>query len=187
MAASLLTAPLELLEHIVLLATGDNACGPPSVLRTLRLTCRSLNEALSVERNPHLYLMLYSDGFDMSSPWRYLPSERLSGHDLQCELKNRYTALQCIRRRNFQHSDLAGVLATIYTLLLEDEGRNYKQIIWADLPGFLQKFLREHLFNGAADNNGWPLENGVNTLAVTLFWFITSDSKFLSHWSALSY
>lgn len=182
MAASLLTTPLELLEHIVLLTTGNDSCGPPSVLRTLRLSCRTLNQALSVERNPHLYLMLYSDGFDMS-PYRHLPPERLSVPNLKHELKNRYAALQCIRRREFQHPNLAGVLATVYAVLLEDDGRNYEQIIWADLLGFLQQFLREHLFKGAADNNGWPLENEVNTLVVTLFWFITSDSKVLSHWS----
>lgn len=176
MAASLLTTPLELLEHIVLLTTGNNSCGPPSVLRTLRLSCRTLNQALSVERNPHLYLMLYSDGFDMS-PYRHLPPERLSVPNLKHELKNRYAALQCIRRREFQHPNLAGVLATVYAVLLEDDGRNYEQIIWADLPGFLQQFLQEHLFKGAADNNGWPLENEVNTLVVTLFWFITSDSS----------
>ncbi|KAL4065503.1 hypothetical protein V8B97DRAFT_2025765 [Scleroderma yunnanense] len=177
MTASLLTTPLELLEHIVLLATGGTTRGPPSVLQALRLSCRTMHQALSVERNPHLYLMLYLDKFDISSPYRHLPSERLSAPHLEQELKNRYAALQCIRRKEFHHPHLAGALATIYAMSLEDDGRNNEQIIWADLPQFVQEFLHKHLSNGVTVNYGWPLENEVNTLAVILFWFITSDSR----------
>lgn len=126
MHASLLTTPPEILEHIVLLAIRDSPRGPPSVLRALRLSCRILNETLSVEHNPHLYLMLFFHSFDMSSPSRHLPSPRLSALALEQELRTRYIALQCIRRKNFGHPDLAGILATVYIIFLEDDGRNYE-------------------------------------------------------------
>lgn len=176
MHASLLTTPPEILEHIVLLAVRDSPRGPPSVLRALRLSCRILNETLSVEHNPHLYLMLFFHSFDISSPNRHLPSLRLSALALEQELRTRYIALQCIRRKNFGHPDLAGILATVYIIFLEDDGRNYEQIAGADLLGFLQLLLHDCTSQDTTGKNAWPLENEVNTLAVALLWFITSHS-----------
>ncbi|KAI6118173.1 hypothetical protein F5141DRAFT_1096689 [Pisolithus sp. B1] len=174
MRPSLLTTPPEILEHIVLLAVRDSPHGPPSVLRSLRLSCRILNETLSVEHNPHLYLMLFFHSFDMSSPNRHLPSQKLSALALEKELRTRHIALQCIRRRNFDHPDLASILATVYIIFLEDDGRNYEQIVWADLLGFLQLLLHDRVSQDTTSKNAWPLENEVNILAVALLWFTTS-------------
>ncbi|KAI6037967.1 hypothetical protein EDC04DRAFT_2068919 [Pisolithus marmoratus] len=174
MRPSLLTTPSEILEYVVLLAVRDFPHGPPSVLRSLRLSCRTLNEALSMEQNPHLYLMLFLHSFDMSSPNRHLPSPRLSAPALEQELRTRHIALKCIRRRDFDHPDLAAILATVYIMFLEDDGRNYEQLVGADLLGFLQQFLHDRILQDTMSKNAWPLENGVNTLAVGLFWFITS-------------
>lgn len=59
-------------------------------------------------------------------------------------------------------------------MFLEDDGRNCKQMCQANVYEFLREFLRQCLLEGAVDNNGWPRENELNTLAVALFWFITS-------------
>lgn len=174
MPPSLLTTPSEILEHVILLAVRDAPHGPPSVLRSLRLSCRTLNEALSVEHNPHLYLMLFLHSFDISSPNRHLPSSRLSVLALEQELKMRHIALQCIRRRDFNHPDLAVILATVYIMFLEDDGRNQGQVVWADLVGFLELLLHKRITQDTAGENAWPLENEVNSLAVALLWFITS-------------
>ncbi|KAH7882779.1 hypothetical protein F5I97DRAFT_1816236 [Phlebopus sp. FC_14] len=121
--------------------------------------------------------MLFFDKFDISSPRRHLSQDRLSLHNLEQELKRRYVALQCIRRGELYHRDLASVFATIYIMLLEDDGRNWEQLLWANLPDFLHKFLRQRLHEGAAENNGWPVESEINTLAIALLWLTMTQDR----------
>lgn len=177
MPASLITTPPELLEEILLSTIRDAPRGPPTVLRSLLLTCRMSHDALSSETNPHLYLMLFLDRFDIASPHRHLAQERLTLQNMAQEVRRRFAALQIIHRRDLRHPDLVEAFATIYVMLLEDDGRNWEQMLWADLPTFLQMFLRERLLEGAAGNHGWPLENELNTLAIALFWLIRSSGK----------
>ncbi|KAF9221739.1 hypothetical protein BS17DRAFT_757110 [Gyrodon lividus] len=177
MPASFITTPPELLEEIALFAIRDASRGPPALLRSLLLTCRMSYDALSSETNPHFYLMLFLDKFDVSSPRRHLSRDRLTLQNMEQEVKRRYAALQIIRRRDLRHPDLAEAFATIYIMLLEDDGRNKEQILWADLPTFMQMFIRERLLEGAAGNHGWPLENELNTLVIALFWLMSSSDQ----------
>ncbi|KAF9238647.1 hypothetical protein BU15DRAFT_75096 [Melanogaster broomeanus] len=176
MPASFISTPPELLEEIVLAAIRDTPRGPPVLLHSLLLTCRMSRDALSSE-NPHFYLMLFLDKFDISSPRRHLSQNRLTLQNMEQEVKRRYTALQIIRRRDLWHPEMAEAFATIYIMLLEDDGRNWEQMLWADLPTFMQTFLRERLLEGAADNHGWPLESELNTLAIALFWLMHSQDR----------
>ncbi|KAG1842392.1 hypothetical protein DFJ58DRAFT_56735 [Suillus subalutaceus] len=174
MLASLITTPAELLEQIVIIAAHQHRQGPPSVLRSLRLTCRMSNNALSPESNSYLYLMLFKDRF---SPWRDFPGGQLTVDNIEHELRKRFRALQCIRRGDVTDPDILESLSTIYIMMLEDDGRNWDQLLWAQLPVFITRFLRERLMVGAETNNGWPTENEVNVLAVSIFWLMSCSES----------
>lgn len=151
-----------------------------SLFRThlpLHLICPMLHATSSSDANPPFYSMLLFDNFDISSPRRHLSQSRLSFRNIEQEVKHRYIALQIIRRREIWHPNLVGSLATVYVMLLEDDERNWEQVVSAGLPTFLPIFMRERLLEGASDNHGWPLENEVNTLAVALFWLISSRGR----------
>lgn len=121
--------------------------------------------------------MLFLDKFDISSPGRHLLQGRLNNQNMEQEVKRRDIALQIIRRRDIWNPNLAEAFATIYVMLLEDDGRNWEQVLFAGLPTFIPIFMRERLLEGASDNHGWPLENELNTLAVVLFWLISSRGR----------
>ncbi|KAG8215335.1 hypothetical protein J3R82DRAFT_8929 [Butyriboletus roseoflavus] len=123
------------------------------------------------------YSMLFLDKFDISSPGRHLLQGRLNYQNMEQEVKRRHIALQIIRRRDTWNPNLAEAFATIYVMLLEDDGRNWEQVLLAGLPTFIPIFMRERLLESASDNHGWPLENELNTLAVALFWLISSRDR----------
>jgi hypothetical protein len=68
---------------------------------------------------------------------------------------------------------------TAYLMLLGDDGKNFAQLTWAGLPILVQDYLRHRLCSGAQENHGWPQENETNSLAVALFWLLTSSCEFL--------
>lgn len=121
--------------------------------------------------------MLLFDKFDISSPRRHLSQARLSPQNIEQEAKRRYSALQVVQRGDIWNPGLAEAFATVYVMLLEDDERNWEQVVWAGLPTFLHIFMRERLLEGASENHGWPLESEGNTLAIALFWLISSQSE----------
>src|SRR5437660_536846 len=140
MPASIVTTPPELLEYIVLWSVSDTCHSSLSVLHSLKLTYRKLYQALSMEKNSHLYLTLFLERFDVSAIQRRLRFDEIATCNIAQELKKRCAALQCIRRKKFRHPELVGVFSTLYIMFLEDDGRNYTQICQADLSGFLHEF-----------------------------------------------
>ena len=176
MPATLFSAPPELIHEISLLAVQDTPCITPITFRPLHLTCRMSHTALSVNVGA-VYSILFLEKFDVSSPRRHLMPDRLEVQNMEDEVKQRYIALQIIRKREIWNPNLAEAFATLYVMLLEDDGRSWKQVLWAGLPTFIPMFMRERLLEGASDNHGWPLENELNTLAIALFWLISSRGR----------
>lgn len=121
--------------------------------------------------------MLFLDKFDISSPGRHLLQDRLTFQNMEQEVKQRSIALQIVRKRDIWNPNLTVAFATIYVMLLEDDGRNWEQVLLAGLPTFIPIFMRERLLEGASDNHGWPLENELNTLAIALFWLISARGR----------
>jgi hypothetical protein len=60
---------------------------------------------------------------------------------------------------------------------LEDDGKNMAHLISAQLVPFVKRFLRTRLYEGSDQNHGWPLQTETNSLAVTLFWLTSSQSR----------
>jgi hypothetical protein len=166
----------ELIHEIALLAVQDTPCITPITFRPLHLICRMTHATLSLDEGA-AYSILFLEKFDISSPRRHLLQDRLEVQNMEDEVKQRYIALQIIRRRDMWNPNLVEAFATIYVMLLEDDGRNWEQVLWAGLPTFIPIFMRERLLEGASDNHGWPLENELNTLAITLFWLISSRGR----------
>ncbi|KAG9310952.1 hypothetical protein JVU11DRAFT_8826 [Chiua virens] len=154
-------------------------CSPAlsSIFRGLRITCQASRATLSSVPDPPFCPMPFLDKFDISAPRRHLSQIRLNLQNMEKELQQRYIALQIIRRREIWHRELVEAFATLYVMLLEDDGRNWEQVVWAGLPTFIRLFLRERLLEGASNNHGWPLENELNTLAIALFWLISSRDR----------
>lgn len=114
--------------------------------------------------------MLFKDRF---SPWRNFSGGQLTVDNIEHELSKRFRALHRIRRGDIADPNILESLSTIYIMMLEDDGRNWEQLLWAQLPIFMTRFLRERLMVGAETNNGWPTENEVNVLAVSIFWLMS--------------
>jgi len=177
MPGTFLTIPPEVIDEIAPLAFQDTPCITPITFHPLHLTCRMSHATLSSDAGAPFYSMPFSDRFDVSSPRRRLLQDGLGYQGMEEEVKQRYIALQIIRRKDIWNPNLAEAFATIYIMLLEDDGRNWEQVLWAGLPAFIPIFMRERLLEGASDSHGWPLENELNTLAIALFWLISSRGR----------
>lgn len=152
---------------------------PPTIatlatFRPLHLICHMTQTTSPLDVSFPFYSMVFLDKFDISSPRRHLLQYRLSFQNMEQEVNQRYIALQIVRRRDIWNPKLAEALSTIYVMLLEDDGRNYEQVLSAGLPTFIPIFMRERLLEGVSDNHGWPLENELNILAIALFWLTSS-------------
>ena len=53
--------------------------------------------------------------------------------------------------------------------------KNIQQLVRAGFPAFLDSYLLDHLYED--DENGWPVMSERNSLALTLAWYLASDSE----------
>ena len=144
-----------------------NVCSPYPIYSTSPATLSSHTPFCS---------MLLLDKFDISSPRSHLSQGTLNFANIEQEVQRRRAALNIIRKGNIWAPNLAEALATVYVMLLEDDGHNLEQVIWAGLPDFIPIYMRARLLEGAS--HGWPLENELNTLVVSLHWLVSSRGKF---------
>ncbi|KAI0056832.1 hypothetical protein BV25DRAFT_1920659 [Artomyces pyxidatus] len=163
------------MEDIVLHAVADDPLErPPSVLLNLLLTCRRFYDMLNVQHNPRLYYRLFVDKFDAPAVARRLPEDAMHAANVAHELRGRYSALQCFRRGNLDDPQLTQAFLVAYLMLLEDDGKNMSQLLWAGLPALLEEYIVERLHVGADASDGWPAVNKTNALVVALFWQMTT-------------
>ncbi|KAF9072586.1 hypothetical protein BDP27DRAFT_1261363 [Rhodocollybia butyracea] len=165
--------PLELWERIAFYANAreDSFLGPPSDITNLCSVCRSLNIAIRFDNNPSLYARLFCFKFDYQAPLRRLGQESLTTRAVAQEFKKRILTLKQIRRRECNMEDLW----TCYLMMLENDGRNERQLIeWAHLYGFLK---RETCLRFAADSNSpsnWFKDTERTSLLLWLWWMAFS-------------
>lgn len=183
MPASFLELPYETLEQILLAALDQSPLGPPTLLHALFLTCRALYHTLSFNVHPTFYGQIFARRFDFAAQHRRFGIRELLPRHLQDELRTHCTALQCFRKMAaeglYDDPQLPEALRTAYLMLLGDNGKNLAQLSWAGLPGLILAFLRYRLLPRANENNGWPEENEANSLAVAIFWLLSSSCMFL--------
>src|SRR5712691_3310271 len=61
-------------------------------------------------------------------------------------------------------------------MVLEDDSLNYQHLLDVSLPALLVRYINERLHRG---HNVCPVEDTCNTLAVALFWHMTSQGPWM--------
>jgi hypothetical protein len=171
MSASLLDAPPEILQKIVLFAGTDTPVGPPTELHCLLLTCKTSHRFLTLNSSDP-YTQILEQKFDIEGPMGLLGNSLQESSNV--ELRRRFTALQCFKRGRVDDPFLQQAFWIAYLMMRDDRGLNSRQLHWAGLPTLLEMCLPKYL-QGSAQNNGWPLENELNSLAIALSWLLSSQ------------
>lgn len=173
MPASFLDLPSCILQRIVLI---QPLFGSPQLLHTLLLTCVPLN--LILDRH-EFYLQLFATEFDIDVP-AYILGESAFRRQVKRELQRRWKALALFKRGAID-DPFFGESLWIAAVMLGECGvkqRNLKQLLWADLPQLLHRFLLHRLYTGSTENDGWPLASETNSLVIALSWGLSSQCTF---------
>ncbi|KAF8970671.1 hypothetical protein BDZ97DRAFT_1902010 [Flammula alnicola] len=176
MATSIVDIPAEVLQKIAHFATLGSPLGPPKELYNCLLTCRTFNISLSPKNAGELYHVIFAQKFDILGPVYRLGSAVVREHAPH-EMRRRFRAIQIFKSRSLDHPDLTDALWIAY-LMVEDSDtsqKNVKQLLRAGLPSFLDRYLRHRLYEGASDNDGWPVLNEQKSLAIALSWTLASQ------------
>ena len=170
MASSLFRLQDTLEDIVVHSLEYDPPTSPPRALLSLMLTCRLIYNVLCPRNNARLYCRVFAHKFDYAAfarrsppPWPF---------PLFPELKKRFEALHCIKQGDCHHPALQDAFLVAYIMVLEDDTLNYRYLQDAGLPALLHKYITGRLRSG---HNDWPVEDACNTLAVALFWHMTSQ------------
>ncbi|KAF9225151.1 hypothetical protein BS17DRAFT_871950 [Gyrodon lividus] len=171
-SSSLCRLPLEILERVVL-ELDDDPTSPPSVTLPLLLTCKRFYQFLGCKTNNHLYAQFFRARFDGSAAARRLGELATNAPSLSFQLRSYCTALKCIRAGDIHADDIVQTFWSCFSMMMENDGKNRCQLESAGLPDFVDRFIRERLYENS--ENGWPAENEVNSLAMWLLWFTTTE------------
>lgn len=170
------------MENIAFFSATVTDVGPPSGLFSLLLSCRSIYRALSPEGNV-LCARIFKHKFDIGAAIRRLGPQIATPVTLAKELRKRFIYLKRIRARTdsrIHTADNSHILSELlwlaYLMVLENDGKNVKQL--REYAG-IEQWLMEYWFDddGASlaskvlSEDGWPLNNEHNPLAMWLFWF----------------
>lgn len=193
---SLGTVPQEVLEHIAYFAGTDTFLGPPSSLVPLLSTNRQIHTSLAIAANHHLYARIFAHKFDTNAALARFGSARLTAHVLADELRRRFAVLRRLKERrdsttHARHADdakdkltLHDMLFTAYILLLENEGKNKRQLVGY---GRMREWIHEFWFDAHGSSlaiyniriGQWPLNRVENALGMWVFWFLLDTSEFV--------
>ncbi|KAG5653547.1 hypothetical protein H0H81_012356 [Sphagnurus paluster] len=172
------TAP-EALRRIALFTvyTTDKVYGPPREFLNLGLVCRASYKILTMNSAP-LYTEIFAANFDIAGPIYRLGKPTVQNNSKR-ELERRFTALKIFRGGDLDHPGLTDAFWVAYMMFEDSDSgqKNGKHLLDAGLLGYLNKYLRSCLYRGSESNNGWPIPNEQNSLAVTLFWLASAQSE----------
>ncbi|TFK21540.1 hypothetical protein FA15DRAFT_597697 [Coprinopsis marcescibilis] len=172
--------PLPLLEEIAFhLVTGE----PADLLRSLgylppllRLS-KSVSARLSPSSATNLYARLcrfFLDTAAVSRRWWSTAREPATGGPT----RSAYTAHLMNRiQRLFGDPALPDHLMTTYLLLLENDGRNLRVLQDVQAYTWVRFLVLKRLWEGREYNDGWPVENVLNTLSLWVLWMLTTDDE----------
>ena len=175
---TVLEIPQEILQKIAFYAIHGSPLGPPRELHNLLLTCKTFNSCLSPQNASELYCSVFDQQFDALAP-KYRLGQSVVRENTALELSRRFLALKIPKTTSFDDYSLTEALWIAY-LMVEDQDtsqKNIQQLVRAGFPAFLDSYLLNHLYDGAADNKGWPVMTERNSLALALAWNLASDSE----------
>jgi hypothetical protein len=181
-APTLDTISPEILEYIAFLVGTKPLLGPPSSLFSLICTNRWIHSCLSPVSNPYLYARIFLAKFDYGHVFRRLCPEDNRSVVLSNELQQRCVYLKRIRARTdsvftseHPHSISGTVLWTAYLMMLENEGKNERQLEeYAEIDCWLKDYMFGDLnsvYSTMRVSTEWPSNTGEISLAMWLLWF----------------
>lgn len=174
----MLKAPSDILNAIAYEVAMLDPLGPPCQLFPLLLTCRHMYNTISLSNAPHLYRAIFRSMFDHRAPVRRMGPKADRTSNVVRQLKKYCKALKIIRRGDVYIPDISSVLWLAFFMAFENDGRNAEQLRWAGLHSFVDRFVRERLWEQREQTSGWPQESPVNALALWLLWFTTNEGVY---------
>lgn len=171
--------PLSILENICLEVAVINPLGPPVDLIPLLQTCKSIYRSLAWQFDRHLYARIFRAKFDTRAAIRRMGARAGYTSHLAKQLPIYSQCLKRIRKGDIHASTVHKDLWTCFLMMVESDGKNEAQLVeWAGLTTFIDRVVRERLWEGRDDHHGWPAESSFNALALWLMWFTTDDGAF---------
>lgn len=171
-SSSLLTLPLELVERVAIHLTDADGI---RALLPLLLTCKHLYNTLGTRSNHHIFASHFASHYDLSSVSRRLGPQAANSHAYASQLLRYSYAISRIRSGDIHADDILDTFWTSFLMFMEDDGKNRASLEAAGLPDFVDRFVRERLYDG--HRNGWPADNAVNSLALWLLWLTTTEER----------
>ncbi|KAH7871063.1 hypothetical protein F5879DRAFT_946349 [Lentinula edodes] len=163
------TVPMELWERIIYYANAREEAflGPPRDIVNICLVCRFLNSAINFGDNPSLYARLFRFKFDYRAPLRRFGRDWLTARSMALEFKKRIILLKQVRRKECSTQDLW----TCYLMILENDGRNERQLIeWAHLYGYLKHETCVRYEATLDSTINWFKDTEATSLLLWLWW-----------------
>ncbi|KAJ9476912.1 hypothetical protein PHBOTO_000594 [Pseudozyma hubeiensis] len=163
---------------------------PPTDLHALQLVCTRLHSLLSLQANPRLYARVFRSKFDTAAIGRRFGKSALTSHNLANELRRRCILLKRMRRcvataalRPHEGAALlqddesiTEMLWLAYLMMLENDGRNYEQLCWAQLHSFLALHHATEMLDSAV-SAGYPSDAVHKALALHLVYLLTDPEQ----------
>ncbi|KAI0673134.1 hypothetical protein C8Q78DRAFT_1022947 [Trametes maxima] len=193
---SLASIPQEVLELIAFFAATDGFLGPPSGVIGLLGADRRTHTALSMPSNPYLWSRIFAHKFDTSSALQRLTDRSICPTEMCEEFRKRCIWLKHIRRRTdslatsytlspTHRLNLQTVLWMAYLMMLENEGKNVRQL--REYAGF-DVWLKDFLFHPSGASLAawsvridlWPPNDERTALALWLFWYMLQPDDYMS-------
>ncbi|KAG8750734.1 hypothetical protein FRC11_010111 [Ceratobasidium sp. 423] len=175
--------PPEIIQHIAIAACGLTLQGPPSALAALLPVNRAVHRVLCAQYNPALHARIFSVKFDSYAPTRrfFDAGDPLTARNFANELPRRWICLKRIREASSAGRQLVCSeenkrenMWLIFLMFIESDGRNYEQLMWANLTGYLRVALHELI---PSSDPGYFEESTTRTLGLWLMWYLTSICK----------
>ena len=164
----------EILERIVLSAAEEQLLGPPSNLLALLTTSRTVNFALSPQKNNNLYAKIFALKFDTAAASRRLTARWLTSRCLAIELRLRFEVLKRIRSGVIDGYMLQFDLWTVFLILLEHDRKNALQLTeWAKAHTFANRVAERWLTGGY----GPEFDESLGGLVCTIIWELVREGQ----------
>ncbi|KAG8874664.1 hypothetical protein FRB97_005744 [Tulasnella sp. 331] len=188
--------PFEIIQNIAIKTIEEGQKGPPHSIYNLLLTCRSIYDSLSFDKNLPFYADIYDLQFDTAAQRRRYTQERLTPVRRAHELKRRWTLLgeiKCITNistpidQGFQiwgnpSTNLVGTYTydeklshawLAFMMLTESDGRNWQQLSWARIIEWIRLFMWydiDKVSKQAQTTGLLPAANELRAVGVWLWW-----------------
>lgn len=121
LSSALCRCPTEIIQRIAFSLIGLDPVGPPSALIPLLLSCKLINQTLSIDSCPAFYARIFRLKFDYDAVIRRDPHPIVAS-DMAWQLLDYFECLQAVRRGSTDH--LLNTLWCCLSICVADDGKN---------------------------------------------------------------